>query len=253
MTVATHENEKLSILYLLSSAQLKLGDVQDAISGLHKILESLPHHFPTRIKLIEAYIGLANERKKMGSFGGYHESLESSLKFCVDGLKFPSKSVWPFRFIGRILTLFLMDGIVCSPDLLSNCFNLLQSYLTDSDGKIFNEILNIIGDSPFQTLIKCSLTSLIIACREARELPDLQAFCLYDLSLCSYFGYVRVKDKILLRNAIKMIRLCIEVLPDNYMFWNAAGVLLQSFDLSRSQHCLIKSAYLSKGVSIILS
>lgn len=232
--------------------QLKLGDIPEAILILQNIIAVLPNHFPTRIKLLEAYISLAYESRQEGRYAEYKSTLENALGVSIDGFKYATRSVWLFRFVGRILTLFLKDNILCNSDLLQKLLMDLRTFVKESDSKLLDDYKSSFGSSSIGSLFECCVVSLIISVREASEFADLQAFCLYDLALCTYYGYMRQKDKIvILKKATQIIRLCIEILPDSSMFWNAAGVFLQTLDLARSQHCFIKATYLASLVCSI--
>jgi tetratricopeptide (TPR) repeat protein len=225
-----------------------LGNAAEASNILQKIIAAIPNHLPTRIKLIEAHIGLAHEKREEGSKAGYQIILENALRVAVDGFNYPTKSVWLFRFVGRILTLFLKDNMECNADLLVKLLDALKKFAQDSDSKFLDDYHSSFTSFP---LFKCCVISLIVSCRQAHEFADLQALCLYDLALCTYYGYMRQEENILiLRKAIQIIRICIDILPDSDLFWNAAGVFLQSVDLARSQHCFIKATYLSNSVRL---
>lgn len=218
----------------------------EAISILQKILENCPNHFPTRIKLVEAHISLANLVRRDGSYAGYKNILENALIVCIDGFDYPTKSVWLYRFTGRILTLFMKDSISYDQELLKKALSLMKTGSIESDSEFLQDY-KILG-----ALFECSVRCIMISLREAREYDDLQAVCLYDLALCFYYGYLRQgKNVMILKKAVQIIRLCIEILPDSDMFWNTAGVFLQTLDLARSQHCFIKAAYLSNSVFFI--
>ena len=235
-------DEKLNISYLLSATLLKLGEEGEAIVILQNLIDNIPNHLPTRLKLIEAHIGLARGKRKEGTFAAYQSILENALGVAVEGFKY-HKSIWLFRFVGRILTLLLIDNMGCGTDLLNNLLNNLKEFQHDSDVKFLDDYHSN------DLLFKCCLLSLIVSCRLAHDLEDLQAFCLYDLALCSYYGYMRQQENtFILKKATQIIRTCIEILPNNAMFWNAAGVFLQTLDVGRSQHCFIKATYLSNSV-----
>jgi tetratricopeptide (TPR) repeat protein len=127
------EKEHVNISYRLSSVYLKLGEIVKAASEFQKLLKSIPNHFPTRVKLVETYISLANEKRQSGSYAGYKEYLRCALEISIEGLKYPFKSVWLFRFIGRILTLFMKNGIICSGEILDTCLNSMNLFIRDTD------------------------------------------------------------------------------------------------------------------------
>ena len=247
-SLSNSENEKNYLSFLISSIYLRLGDPLEAISLLEKILVIFPQHLPTRIKLISAYMLIADEKRQIVGCFGYKNSLESALKLSINGLNHSVKSVWILRYIGRILMLFIKNEIFCDEEILDTIIS--NTWVQQETETEFNPIyISELKTLREKRLFECTIRCLLLSCKLSLGFADLHAFCMYDLAICTYFCHVRAKrNNGILKASIQIIRSCIETLPDVDIFWNAAGIFLESLDLGRSQHCLIKSICISDSV-----
>lgn len=247
--------------YMLANVDRELGEHEEAIDGLQKVLADRPEEFGVLIALLQTFVERAWRCIETGFFGQAADGAVQALQLAQSVLKLRPDAFNLWKAVGDACSIFywaqaklnLFPSELVKQTLAESIEPDEYSILADVDG-VDHKLLqaNETEDSHTSALAEyLSLSVLAYKRAIASCAHDIhaQAVAWYNLGWAEHRAYGSSdpkSSKRFLRAAIRCFKRAIELEAGNSEFWNALGVVTTKLNSKVAQHSFVRSLHLNE-------
>lgn len=251
--------------YMLANVHRELGEHDEAINGLQKVLSERPKEFGVLLALLQTYVERASRCVELGLFGQAVDSANLAIDVAIRIVAERPEAFNLWKAVGDACMIFswVQSGTCDLPvDSLATLLKPgaeIDAYelLSDIDN-VRVEALTSRQDAAEETRLAARSTQLfltagILAYKRAIHACShdvhAQAVAWYNLGWAEYSAYSCTEPKLgkkYLRTAVRCFKRAIELEAGNADFWNALGVVTTTLNPKVAQHSFVRSLHLNE-------
>jgi len=262
--VAPPDDVKLSVSgetwfawYMLANVHRELGEYDEAIMGLEKVLQERPSEFGVQMSLLQTFVEKAWRCPETALFGQAVQSADEALRAATSIAKDRVNAFNVWKAVGDASSVFswVQSGMERFPteDVRALMRNAPGE---ESSGQLvdLDEVtLDSFGDDKTLGESHNALVASILAYKRAivacTNDIHAQAVGWYNLGWIEHRAHTcsdSKPGKKFLRTAVRCFKRAIELEAGNSEFWNALGVVTTTLNPKVAQHAFVRSLHLNE-------
>ena len=248
--------------YMLSNVHRELGDYDEAISGLEKVLKERPKEFGVLMSLLQTFVEKGWRCLEIGLYGQAVDGARQAISTAALIVEERPQAFNVWKAIGDACLLFSWVQATANEFPQGDVEKLFRTSTQDGIYETLSEIdrirLGVLtsaetnGEMATPTAIR-PLQAGILAYKRAISTSShdihAQAVAWYNLGWAEHRAYTcstAKSGKPYVKAAVRCFKRAIELEAGNAEFWNALGVVTTTLNPKVAQHALVRSLHLNE-------